>query len=186
LAWDDTNNNRAFLSQTISATNNGASIYIEAKKKPDTYKTEKGTPMWQDIQHARIPKGPAGQFNAPGPQTHMLMGYSKNPKAAKDFLRWAHSKPVYDQWFVSQPGYSCGATREWEEHPTWDVDPALKPFRNLPSFGRLAGYAGPPHRQAAEVISKYIIVDMYAKAIQGMPAEDAAKWAHAEIVKAYA
>ncbi|CAN5685118.1 hypothetical protein BH10PSE6_BH10PSE6_26960 [soil metagenome] len=26
LAWDDTNNNRAFLSQTISATNNGASI----------------------------------------------------------------------------------------------------------------------------------------------------------------
>ena len=36
LAWDDTNNNRAFLSGTISATNNGASIYIEAKKKPDT------------------------------------------------------------------------------------------------------------------------------------------------------
>src|SRR6267378_2049332 len=32
LAWDDTNNNRAFLSQTISATNNGASIYLEAKK----------------------------------------------------------------------------------------------------------------------------------------------------------
>ena len=61
LAWDDTNNNRAFLSQTISATNNGASIYIEAKKKPDTYKTEKGTPMFQDIRHAPIPKGAAGQ-----------------------------------------------------------------------------------------------------------------------------
>ena len=45
LAWDDTNNNRAFLSQTVSATNNGASIYIEAKKKPETYLTEKGTPM---------------------------------------------------------------------------------------------------------------------------------------------
>src|SRR5215475_10196072 len=37
LGWDDTNNNRAFLSGTISATNNGASIYLEAKKKPDTY-----------------------------------------------------------------------------------------------------------------------------------------------------
>ena len=33
FAWDDTNNNRAFLSGTISATNNGASIYLEAKKK---------------------------------------------------------------------------------------------------------------------------------------------------------
>ena len=42
LAWDDTNNNRAFLSQTISATLNGASIYIESLRKPDQYKTEKG------------------------------------------------------------------------------------------------------------------------------------------------
>ena len=37
LAWDDTSNNRAFLAGTISATNNGASIYLEAKSKPDTY-----------------------------------------------------------------------------------------------------------------------------------------------------
>ena len=34
LAWDDTNNNRAFLSQTISATLNGASIYIESLRIP--------------------------------------------------------------------------------------------------------------------------------------------------------
>ena len=45
LAWDDTSNNRAFLSGSISATNNGASIYLEAKKKPGSYLTEKGTPM---------------------------------------------------------------------------------------------------------------------------------------------
>ena len=42
LAWDDSNNNRAFLSGTCSATLNGASIYIEALRKPDTYKTEAG------------------------------------------------------------------------------------------------------------------------------------------------
>jgi multiple sugar transport system substrate-binding protein len=45
FAWDDSGNNRAFLSGTISATNNGASIYIEAKKKPDNYKTENGKPL---------------------------------------------------------------------------------------------------------------------------------------------
>ena len=50
----------------------------------------------------------------------------------------------------------------------------------------MAGYAGPPNRKAAEVVTKYIIIDMYAKAIQGMPAEDAAKWAHGEAAKAYA
>jgi multiple sugar transport system substrate-binding protein len=106
LAWDDTNNNRAFLSGTISATNNGASIYIEAKRKPEAYLTEKGAPMWKDILHARIPKGPGGQFNLPGPFTDMLMSYSKNQKAAKDFLRWMHSKPVFAEWFTSQQGYS--------------------------------------------------------------------------------
>ena len=186
LAWDDTNNNRAFLSQTISATNNGASIYIEAKKKPDTYKTEKGSPMWEDIRHAPIPKGVAGQYNSPGVFTDMVMGYSKNQKAAKDFLRWIHSKPIYDQWFTSQQGYTSGPTKDWAKHAVWDVDPVLKPFRDLPEYGRLVGYAGPPDRRAAEVVSKYIIVDMYAKAIQGMPAEEAAKWAHSEVAKAYA
>jgi multiple sugar transport system substrate-binding protein len=49
FAWDDSGNNRAFLAGTISATNNGASIYIEAKKKPDTYKTEDGKPLKDDI-----------------------------------------------------------------------------------------------------------------------------------------
>ena len=185
LAWDDTNNNRAFLSQTISATNNGASIYIEAKKKPDTYKTEKGTPMAQDIGHAGIPRGPGGQFNYSGPQTHLLMGYSKNQKPAKDFLRWMQSKPVFEEWFTSQQGYTCGATKAWETHKVWDVDPVLKPFHDLPSKGRLAGYAGAPDRKSAEVVSKYIIVDMYAKAIQGMAPEEAVKWAHGELAKVY-
>jgi ABC-type glycerol-3-phosphate transport system substrate-binding protein len=186
LAWDDTNNNRAFLSGTISATNNGASIYIEAKKKPETYLTEKNTPMWQDIRHARIPRGPSGQFNLPGPFTDMLMGYSKNQKAAKDFLRWIHSPSVYGEWFISQQGYTSGAAKMWEKHKVWEADPVMLPFRDIPPFGRLAGYAGPPNRRAAEVVSKYIIVDMYAKAIQGMAPEETAKWAHAEVVKAYA
>lgn len=185
LAWDDSNNNRAFLAGTISASNNGASIYIEAKRKPDSYKTEKGTPMWQDILHARIPKGPGGQFNLPFPFTDMLMRYSKNQKPAKDFLRWIHSKPVFGEWFASQQGYTDGAAKFWENDPVWKVDPVLLPFRDIPPFGRLDGYAGPPNRKAAEARTKYIIVDMYAKAIQGMAAEDAVKWAHAELAKIY-
>jgi len=186
LAWDDTNNNRAFLSGTVSATNNGASIYIEAKKRPQTYLTEKGTPMCEDIRHAFIPGGPGGRFNYAGVSTDLLMGYSKNQKAAKDFLRWMHSKPVIDEWFTSQQGFTCGATKEWEKHKVWEVDPILRPFHDLPKTGRLAGYAGPPNRRAAEVVSKYIIVDMYAKPIQGMPAEEAARWAQGEAAKVYA
>jgi len=186
LAWDDSSNNRAYLAGTICATNNGASIYLEAKKKPDSYLTEKGAPLWQDTLHAPLPKGPGGQFALPFPATHVLMKYSPNQKAAKDFLRWVNSKPVFEQWFTSQQGYTDGPTKDWEKDPVWNVDPILLPFRDLPRQARLAGYAGPPSRAAAEAVTKYIIVDMYAKAVQGMPAEDAVKWAHEELVKVYA
>jgi multiple sugar transport system substrate-binding protein len=186
LAWDDSNNNRAFLSGSISATNNGPSIYLEAKRKPDTYQTEKGTPMWQDILHAPLPKGPGGEFNLPGPFTNMLMGYSKNQKPAKDFIRWLNSKPIFEQWFTSQQGYTEGATKVWESDKVWSADPVLTPFRDIPMKGRLMGYAGPPGRASAEAQTKYIIVDMYAKAVQGMAAEDSVKSAHEELAKIYA
>ncbi len=185
LAWDDTSNNRAFLSGSVSATNNGASIYLEAKKKPDTYVTEKGTPMKDDILHASMPAGAAGQFALPGLFTNLVMKYSKNQDAAKQFLRWISSKDIYAEWFVSQQGYSSGATRMWEKHPVWNVDPVIAPFKQLPLMGRLVGYAGKPNQKAAEVQTKYIIVDMYAKAIQGMDPAQSVKDAHDELVKIY-
>ena len=65
------------------------------------------------------------------------------------------------------------------------ADPVLAPFKDLPNKGRLTGYAGPPSRAAAEVQTKYIIVDRYAKAIQGLAAEDSVKWAADELGKVY-
>jgi multiple sugar transport system substrate-binding protein len=185
LAWDDSSNNRAFLSGTIAATNNGASIYLEAKMRPDTYLTDKGTPMKDDISHAPLGTGAGGHFNLPGPFIDMVMGYSPNQKAAKDFLRWIHTKSVFEEWFTSQQGYTDGATKFWENDAVWKLDPVMEPFKHLPSAGRLMGYAGPPSQKAAEVQTKYIIIDMYAKAVQGMKPEDAVKWAHDELVKVY-
>src|SRR5947208_3934732 len=186
LAWDDSGNNRAFLSGSISATNNGASIYIEAKKKPDTYMTDAGKPMKDDIFHTPLPKGPAGQFSWHVPFADMVMAYGKNQKAAKDFLRWFHTEKIYEQWWITQQGFSVGPTKMWENHNLWKEDPIMLPFRTAAESGHFAGYAGPANRKAAEVISKYIISDMYAKAVQGMAAEEAVKSAHAELVKIYA
>jgi multiple sugar transport system substrate-binding protein len=186
LSWDDAGNNRAFLSNTISSTSNGASIYLLAKSKPDTYLTEKGTPIKDDIFHAPLPKGPAGQFSYHVPFSNIVPAYVKDPKAAKDFLRWFQSRDVYEQWFTSQQGFSVGSTKMWEQDPLWKVDPVMAPFRTAALSGRFAGYAGPSGRAAAETISKFIIVDMYTKAVQGMTPEDSVKWAHGELVKIYA
>ena len=186
LAWDDSNNNRAFLSGTISATINGASIYVESLRNKEKYKTEKGALMHTDILHAPNPAGPAGVFHLHAPFSHAVMGYSKNQKLAKEFLKWLHGKEAFEPWFVAMKGFSIGATRVWEDHAMWQQDPVMLPFRTASRTARFEGYPGAADRHAAEALSKYIVVDMYAKAIQGMAAEEAAKWAHSEVAKAYA
>lgn len=67
----------------------------------------------------------------------------------------------------------------------WEEDPVMGPFRVAGQLGRTPGLDGPPNRKTAEVLTKYIITDMYAKAVQGMPAEDSVKWAHEELTKIY-
>ena len=186
LAWDDTNNNRAFLSGTIAATLNGASIYIEACASPTQYQTEKGKPMNEDILHAPLPAGPAGQFGCHLLQSNMLMKYSKNQNAAKEFLKWIHTEENYEKWFDSQKGYRDGATTaKWEKHKMWDVDPVMAPFKVAAALGQAPRLCRPAERQGCRGLSKYIITDMYAKAVQGMPAEEAVKWAESELKKIY-
>ncbi len=187
LAWDDSNNNRAFHAGEICATLNGASIYIVAKRQKDKIKDEKGEPMWQDIDHALFPlKGGAGVYPLYFSNAHGIMKYSKNQKLAKDLLRWVHKKENYEKWFQVAEGYSVAATKSWESHPMWGkIDKPLQMFRTAARDTRIFGYAGPSTAKSTEVYSKYVVTDMYAKAVQGMKAEDAAKWAEGELKKIY-
>jgi multiple sugar transport system substrate-binding protein len=187
LAWDDTNNNRAFHAGEICSTLNGASIYIFAKRNPDKIKNDKGEPMWTDISHFAIPDGPPGRTPPYAVAfSHGLMKYSKNQPAARDFLKWLHGKDQFGKWFEIENGYTVGATLSWENHPMWDkVDDALKPFRTSPHGTRMLGHAGPPTARATEAYTKYIITDMYAKTAQGTPPADAVKWAESELKKIY-
>ena len=186
LAWDDTNNNRAFHAGEISATLNGASIYIVAKRQKEKIKDDKGEPMYTDIGHAPLPAGPSGAYLLFLNQSDALMKYSKNQKLAKDFLRWVHKKENYGKWFTTQEGYSVGGTKVWENDPMWaKLDEPLKMFRTAARNTRLFGYAGPSTAHATEAFTKYVITDMYAKGVQGMKAEDAVKWAEGELKKIY-
>jgi multiple sugar transport system substrate-binding protein len=187
LAWDDTNNNRAFHAGELSATLNGASIYIVGKRQKEKIKDEKGEPMYLDIEHAGLlPAGPAGQFPLYFSTGHGIMKYSKNQKLAKDFLAWLHKKENFEKWFQVNEGYSVAATTSWENHPMWGkIDKPLQVFRTAARKTRIFGHAGPSSGKATEAFSKYIIVDMYAKGVQGMKAEDAVKWAEGELKKIY-
>ena len=186
LAWDDTNNNRAFLGGEIGATLNGASIYIAAKRGQDKIKDDKGEPLVRDIQHARLPAGPAGSWSYHTAFAHGVMKYGKNQKLAKDFLKWMHGTGPYGRWFEVAEGFAVGAAKHWERHALWNtIDEPMKGFRTAPDNSRVIGFSGPPSAKATEVYTKYIIVDMFAKGVQGTKPEDAVKWAAGELKKIY-
>jgi multiple sugar transport system substrate-binding protein len=44
---------------------------------------------------------------------------------------------------------------------------------------------GQPSAKATEVYTKYVIVDIFAKGVQGTKAEDAVTWAAGELKKIY-
>jgi len=58
-------------------------------------------------------------------------------------------------------------------------------FRELPKYGRNAGYAGPYNRKAAEVWAKYIIVDMFAKVVKGESPKSSIASAEQELKNVY-
>jgi multiple sugar transport system substrate-binding protein len=178
LAWDDASNNRAFLAEQISATFNGASIWVEAKKNFPQL-----VPL---TNHAYFPAGPQGRYHPHVTFENAIMGYSKNKEAAKEFIRFLMDYKSYAEWLRAGQGFSTAPTKNFAKDKLWsDMDPQVEPFKDIVKYGRHFGYAGPASRKAAEVWSKYIIVDMFATAVQGTPPKEAIKWAAGEVEKVY-
>ena len=185
LAWDDASNNRAFLAGTICSTLNGASIYILAARKPEDYKTADGKPLKDDILHAPLPAGPAGQFGFHTFTSHVMPNYSKNQSATKDLLRFIHKKENYEQWFETGLGFDTPGTTGWETHALWKKDPVMAPYAVAGKLGLTPGYPGEPNAKAAEVLTKYLIGNMFAGAIRGQKAEEAVAACEAQLKSIY-
>jgi multiple sugar transport system substrate-binding protein len=178
LAWDDASNNRAYLAEQISATFNGASIWVEAKRNfPHLVKV---------TDHAYFPAGSHGRYHPHVTWENAIMGYSKNKEAAKEFIRYIMDNQNYVEWLKAGQGFSTAPTKLFAKDPLWgELDPQVEPFKDIVKYGRHFGYAGPASRKAAEAWSKYIIVDMFAKAVQGTPPKEAIKWATNELKLVY-
>jgi len=176
-SWDDSNNNRAFLSEQISCTYNGSSIYFAAKKdKPELAK---------DIHHMLIPKGPAGRFYWLGSRTFAILKNSKNVAGAKEFLKWWFQDERYGAWWRMQEGYMLQAVVKYYNDPTWTKDPKMLPFREQPKYGVDVGWPGPPNEKASLAWSKYIIIDTFAKSVQSGDAKGSIEWGAEQLKRAY-
>jgi multiple sugar transport system substrate-binding protein len=164
LSWLDPNNNKAFLDNQVSVTNNGISIYYAAKNSSDPKVKE----MAADIQHASFPIGPVGVpteyhlfFN------QMVFRHTKFPKAAKEFVRFMMEEEQYGPWMQAAGGYISQPLRAYEKNPVWTVDPKHTPYRDAVKNMRPAGYMGKLGYASAGALADFIVQDMVAEAVSG-------------------
>jgi len=164
LAWLDPNNNKAFLDDQISITENGISIYYAAKNSQDP----KIKAMAADIGHANLPIGPVGRptelhlfFN------QMIFKYTKYPNAAKEYLRFMMEKEQYEPWQKASIGYVTHPLKAYESNPIWTEDPKHTPYRDCMKIMLPNGYGGKLGYSSAQCMADFIVVNMVAEAASG-------------------
>ncbi len=178
LSWDDSSNNRAFLAEAISVTGNAASIYWAAKKN---------APHLRPVtNHALWPRGPAGRFGYSSAISLGIFKFCKAQKEAKELIKWLMQPKQYSAWMGEGEGMMAGLLNYYEDDPVWQKDPKLEVIRMIPKYVRMPGYPGPPSRQSSEAMVKYVVVNMFARAVKGMSTEETIKIAEDELKRIYA
>jgi multiple sugar transport system substrate-binding protein len=159
VGWLDIHNNKAFLTSQISCTNNAMSILISAKRDlPE---------MGKVTDQGLNPKGPKGRFHSLVPVTHGIFKHTPDPEAAKHFLRWLMDAKQVAGWYRSAFMYHAPFLHAYDKDPEWDKEPRFKPDLRVLETGRLVSWPAPADHRAGEVVSKWIVIDMFAKACTG-------------------
>ena len=158
LGWTDVNNNKAFLGEQISCTNNASSILVVAKR--DSPEIAKVT------DHSLNPQAP-------------------DQAAAKAFLRWLYDDKQLSRWLTSGEAYYAPFLTAYDNHPMWNPEPRYLPYKESLKTSRLHGWPGPPSHAMSESVAKYVLVDMFAKACRGDSTKDVTASAAAQLKQIY-
>ena len=177
MAWTDVNNNKAFLGEQISCTNNASSILVVAKRDfPEIAKV---------TDHSLNPQGPKGRFHMLNPQSHAVFVHAQDQAAAKAFLRWLMDDKQLSAWLTSADAYYAPYLHAYDNHPMWNPEPRFLPFKESLKTSHLPGWPGPPSRAMSESLAKYVVCDMFAKAAQGTSTKDVIATATGQLKQIY-
>jgi len=177
LGWTDVSNNKAWLAEQISCTNNAESILFVAKRDfPEIGKV---------TDQALNPAGPKGRFHLMQAISHSIFNFSPAKEEARQFLRWLMDQKQLAGWYEVAVTYYQPLLHGYDNAPMWQVEPRNIPFRDSLTNAHVHGWPAPPNRQLAESVAKYVVVDMFAKACAGTSTKDVIKNAEAQLKEIY-
>jgi multiple sugar transport system substrate-binding protein len=176
LSWDDASNNRCILAGKCSWIHNPISPYNAALKEK--------MPIADDINHHPSPAGPAGTHSAPPINMVSVWKFSKNIALAKDFVKFLFQKENYDAWIVASNAFNHPPLRHLADHPIWARNPKFAMLPKEAEFAHPRGWPAKPNDAVGRVEVNYILPDMVAKAVNGMPTKRAMEWAQEQVALA--
>ena len=176
LSWDDASNNRGILSGKYSWIHNPISPYNAALKEK--------MPIADDINHHPSPAGPAGTHSAPPINMISVWKYSKNIPLATEFLKFLFQKENYDAWIVAGNAFNHPPLRHLADHPIWARNPKFAMLPKEAEFAHPRGWPGKPNDAVGRIQVNYVLPDMVAKAVNGMPTKRAMEWGQDQVAQA--
>jgi multiple sugar transport system substrate-binding protein len=176
LAWDDASNNRGILSGKYSWIHNPISPYNAALKEK--------MPIADDINHHPSPAGPAGTHSAPPINMISVWKFSKNIPLATEFLKFLYQKENYDAWIVASNAFNHPPLRHLADHPIWARNPKFAMLPKEAEFAHPRGWPAKPNDAVGRIEVNYVMPDMVAKAVNGMPTKRAMEWGQDQVAQA--
>src|ERR1700687_5032228 len=165
-SWNDSSNNKAFLSGELYLTSNGISIYVAAKDDPAN------KDLAEDIDQALWPVGPIGKPTELQLAVPILaFNFTKYPNAAKAFIAFMLEKDQFEKWLSGARGYLTHTLNAYDSAPVWTADPKNAVFAQASKRALPASGIGTPGEKAATAIADFLVVDMFANYCTG--AQDA-------------
>ena len=173
LSWDDASNNRCILAGKCSWIHNPISPYNAALAK--------AMPIADEINHHPSPSGPAGTHSAPPINGISIWNFSKNIPLAKDFIRFLFQKENYDAWITASNAFNHPPLKHLADHPIWSKNPKFAMLPKEAEYAHERGWPAKPSAAVQLVQVNYVLPDMVAKAVNGMPTKRAMDWGQEQV-----
>ena len=173
LSWDDASNNRFILSGKGSWIHNPISPYNAALAKK--------MPIADEINHHPSPAGPAGTHSACPISGIGIWKFSKNAQLAKEFIRFHFQKQNFDAWIEASNAFNHPPLKNFADHPIWATNPKFAMLPKEAEYAHPRGWPAKPNAAVNLVDVNFVLPDMIAKTLQGMPTRRAMDWAEEQV-----
>jgi multiple sugar transport system substrate-binding protein len=116
----------------------------------------------------------------------LAMTYTKYPQACKTLLAFMLEADQFNKWLEGAQGYLTHSLNAYDANPIWTSDAKRTVFREAAKRSLTAGGLGSVGEKAANAISDFVLVDMFASYCTGREdAKGAIKIAERQLQRIY-